>query len=80
MPEIDMPHLVAQNYDDGSFGYLTPKGVRTECDMVGDSLFAYAVKEAGDCGDMEEFLRSLEFAEGRLRALREKLAGLNAAN
>lgn len=80
MPEIDIPHLVAQNYDDGSFGYLTPKGVRTECDMVGDSLFAYAIKEAGDCSDMEEFLRSLEFAEGRLRALREKLSGLNAAN
>lgn len=79
MPEIDMPHLVAQHYDDGAFGYLTPKTVRTECDMVGDSLFAYAVKEAGDSSGLDELIHMLGRAEEQLRDLREKLDELRAS-
>lgn len=77
MAQFDIPHLVAQHYCDGDFAYLTPKNVRTECDMVGDTLFAFAVKEAFDSnGDMDEYLHMLERAEEQLRTLREKLTEL----
>lgn len=70
---VDIPSLVAKHYIGGEFAYLTPKGVLTECECVGDGLFAFLVHEAQDAQDVPEYLQMLDRAEQQIRSLRAEL-------
>jgi len=58
--------FVAQHYDGGEFSYIDNTLQLVDC---GDTLFTFAVYEAGDAGDLDELKQMLERGVDQLRSL-----------
>ena len=57
---------VVEKYQEGEFSMVTPYD---DLNKVGDSLFTFAVREAGDASDREEFVAMMRTAISDLEAL-----------
>ena len=58
--------FVARHYEGGEFRHINNTLQLVDC---GDTLFAFAVYEAGDAGDLDELKRMLERGVDQLRSL-----------
>ncbi len=62
--------FVAQNYADGEFNHVTHV---EEAGEVGDTLFLFAMNEAGDADTLQELYEMLETAQVQLWHLQQKV-------
>lgn len=58
--------FVAHHYDGGTFAHIGNTLRLPDC---GDTLFAFAIYEAGDAGDLDELKRMLERGVDQLNSL-----------
>ena len=69
-PLTPLQRHVADHYEGGEFAHV--KTVE-EAELVGDTLFTYAIYEAGDAVDAEELRGMLDRAINQLRSVRNEL-------
>lgn len=62
--------LVAKHYEGGEFSHMTGTD---ELDGCGDTLFSFAILEAGDADNNQELYLMLEGAINQLRSLQGEL-------
>lgn len=70
VPLKPLQRHVADHYEGGEFAHINSV---EEAATVGDTLFAYAIYEAGDAEDAAELARMLERAIDQLRSVRNEL-------
>lgn len=69
-PLNELQHRVADHYEGGEFAYVTSV---EQAETVGDGLLAFCIVEAGDAGDVGEYVGMLQRAIDQLHSLLDHL-------